>query len=134
MGNVFADIFWAMNNKSNQKETDKMTLSEYQKLAQRTSSAVTMGDKICNGVLGLSGESGEVADILKKYYFQGHQLDKEHMIDEAGDVLWYIAELAVGLGVTLEDIAKHNIEKLEKRYPKLKFEAERSIHRKEDET
>ena len=107
-----------------------MTFNEYQKLAQRTSNSKFPFDKISNGCMGMCGEAGETIDILKKYEHQGHQLDVEKMIDEAGDVLWYIAELACGLGVTLEGIAMHNIEKLKKRYPE-GFSAERSINREE---
>ena len=111
-----------------------MTLNEYQRLAQRTSNEehdefVTIAlKKIDNGILGLCGETGECADVWKKARHQGHPLDREKLIKEAGDVLWYVAELAAGLGVTLEEIATRNIEKLRNRYPD-GFTAERSIHR-----
>ena len=112
-----------------------MTLNEYQRLAQRTSNiangvfASVADKKIDNGILGIAGEGGECADIWKKYLHQGHPLDREKLIKEAGDVLWYVAELAAGLGVTLEEIATRNIEKLRSRYPDGHFDAERSIHR-----
>lgn len=112
-----------------------MTLNEYQRLAQRTSSnepglfPTVAAKKINNGVLGMAGEGGECADVWKKYLHQGHPLDRGKLIKEAGDVLWYIAELAAGLGVTLEEIATRNIEKLSARYPDGHFDAERSIHR-----
>lgn len=64
-----------------------MNMNEYQALAMRTSSAQAHSDKIENGVLGLNGEAGEVADLLKKYLYQGHELDRDKMIDEAGDVM-----------------------------------------------
>lgn len=111
-----------------------MTLNEYQRLAQRTTNEEHDGfvsisiKKIDNGILGLCGESGECADCWKKARHQGHQFDREKLIKEAGDVLWYVAELAAGLGVTLEEIATRNIEKLRSRYPD-GFAAERSIHR-----
>ena len=54
------------------------------------------------------------------------------MLEEAGDVLWYIAELAAGLNATLEEVAQHNIDKLKKRYPQ-GFDPQRSIHRPEYE-
>lgn len=108
-----------------------MTLNEYQRLAQRTSSHQLPSSKIENGVLGLCGESGEVADLLKKHKHQGHEFNREKMIEELGDVLWYCAELAEGLGVTLEDVAKGNIAKLLKRYPE-GFTSERSIRREEE--
>lgn len=116
------------------EERQPMTLNEYQRLAQRTSNeehdefATVYLKKIDNGVLGLCGESGECADIWKKVRHQGHTISRDEMIKEAGDVLWYVAELAAGLGVTLEEIATRNIEKLRNRYPD-GFTAERSIHR-----
>jgi NTP pyrophosphatase (non-canonical NTP hydrolase) len=103
-------------------------MNDYQRLAQRTANANTISGKIENGILGLCGETGEIADIWKKYLHQGHELDKEHMIEELGDVLWYCAELAAGLGVGLAEVAERNIEKLRRRYPN-GFEAERSRER-----
>lgn len=105
-------------------------MNEYQVLAQRTANTKAPSSKIENGLLGLFGEGGECADTLKKYLFQGHELDKDHMIEELGDVLWYCAELAAGLGVTLEEVAQRNIDKLRRRYPD-GFSAERSINREE---
>lgn len=105
-----------------------MTMQEYQALAQRTASTTAQSCKIENGVLGLAGEAGEVADLLKKYLYQGHELDREKMIDEAGDVLWYIVELAAGLGVTLDQVAQHNVDKLRRRYPD-GFSIVRSVER-----
>lgn len=67
--------------------------------------------------LGIAGEAGEVADMLKKHLFQGHDLDKDGLVKELGDVLWYIAALASVIGVGLEDIAEENLIKLRKRYP-----------------
>lgn len=108
-----------------------MTMNEYQMLAQRTCNITnTMLDKIENGCLGLAGESGECADLYKKYRFQGHGLLVDKMVEELGDVLWYCAELAEGLGVTLDEVAERNIAKLRRRYPE-GFDPERSIHREE---
>lgn len=110
-----------------------MNLNEYQQLAQRTSGDTRpASDKIQNGVLGMCGEAGECADMLKKYFFQGHELNREKLAEEVGDVLWYIAETAAGLGVSLEEIAQRNIDKLKARYPQ-GFDPERSIHRPEYE-
>lgn len=103
----------------------------YQAAALRTASAKDKSELIENGVMGLCGESGEVIDILKKHKFQGHELNLDKMVDELGDVLWYIAITAEGLGVDLETIMRLNIEKLMNRYPE-GFSAERSINRKED--
>jgi len=120
-----------MDNKEVWKDAldiEDMGFNEYQLLALRTANKDK--DLVLNGALGLSGESGEVADIVKKHLFQGHELNQDKIIDELGDVLWYIAIMAKGIGVGMEEIAKHNVEKLKKRYPN-GFEAEKSIHRSE---
>jgi NTP pyrophosphatase (non-canonical NTP hydrolase) len=67
--------------------------------------------------MGLCGESGEAIDIVKKWMAQGHDLDKEHLFKELGDIAWYLAEAATALDVSLEDVFIANIEKLKKRYP-----------------
>lgn len=105
-----------------------MTINEYQKLAQRTSP--DDHNKLLNGCMGLAGECGEVCDVLKKALFQGHELDRAHMIEELGDCAWYLAEAASGLGVSLEDILLQNIAKLKRRYP-AGFDPERSMNRAE---
>jgi NTP pyrophosphatase (non-canonical NTP hydrolase) len=78
--------------------------------------------------MGLNGEAGECIDILKKALFQGHDLDKERLAGELGDVAWYLAVSADAIGYDLETIFKKNIEKLNKRYPN-GFDAEKSVHR-----
>ena len=103
-------------------------MNEYQVKAQRTSATHTEEDKLINGGMGLAGECGEVCDLVKKYAFQGHALNRKKLAEELGDVLWYCAELAEGLGVDLADVAQQNIEKLYDRYPN-GFEALRSRER-----
>ena len=108
-----------------------MELNEYQRLAQRTCNMTdSPEDKIENGILGMCGEAGECADLLKKHRHQKHDLDPDTLLEETGDVLWYVAETAAGLGKTLEEVAQHNIDKLKKRYPK-GFDPERSKNRPE---
>ena len=110
-----------------------MTLNDYQKLAYRTSNPdLTNRGLIENGVMGLCGEAGECIDIVKKALFQGHNLVREKLIDELGDTLWYAAQLATGLDISLDDVAQHNVDKLMKRYPD-DFDSERSVHRPEYE-
>lgn len=110
-----------------------MELNVYQQLAQRTCNITnTPSSKIENGILGMCGEAGECADILKKYLFQGHEFDSDKMAEEIGDVLWYVGEAAAGLGLTLEEIALRNIRKLKNRYPE-GFDPDRSINREEYE-
>lgn len=103
-----------------------MTLNDYQKAADRTSGDLVPWDKIRNGCYGLNGEAGECIDILKKVEFQGHTFDPNRLIDELGDVLWYVAQTATGLGVSLADVAQHNIDKLRERYPDLQRGQEES--------
>ena len=108
-----------------------MTINEYQKLAMTTlNPAHSEKDVLINGVMCLCGESGEAIDIVKKWLAQGHELDKERLAKELGDICWYLAETATALGLDLEDIMAANIEKLKKRYPE-GFETERSINRTE---
>ena len=109
-----------------------MKANDYQKAALRTASTLEPKDLVLNGVLGLNGEAGEVADHIKKHLFQGHKLDKENLAKELGDICWYIAIMAEGLGYDLESIMQMNVDKLMKRYPN-GFEAERSLHREENE-
>lgn len=97
-----------------------MTLNEYQTEAMRTASGIAIADSenlILNGAMGLNGEAGEVIDMLKKYMFQGHPLDTEHIAKELGDCLWYLAVCAKGAGYTFDEIAQMNVSKLRKRYP-----------------
>lgn len=107
-----------------------MTINEYQKAAMRTAKGGRSNNLLLNGVMGLCGESGECIDIVKKVVFQGHVLDREHLAEELGDVAWYLAVAAEGLGYDLESIMRRNIDKLMKRYPD-GFETERSTHREE---
>ena len=108
-----------------------MTINEYQKLAMTTLNPVlSEKDVLINGVMGLCGESGEAIDIVKKWLAQGHELDKEKLAKELGDICWYLAETATALGLSLEDIMSANIEKLKKRYPE-GFDTDRSVNRTE---
>ncbi len=108
-----------------------MTINEYQKEALRTASGMSDNvPMVVNGVLGLCGEAGECADMVKKNLFQGHELDKEHFAKELGDVAWYLAVAAHAVGYDLETVLQMNVDKLRKRYPE-GFDPERSLHRQE---
>jgi NTP pyrophosphatase (non-canonical NTP hydrolase) len=89
-------------------------MDEYQQKALST--AVDEGSELMQRVLGLVGESGEIADKIKKWYRdQGGDMDKLAKADlaaELGDVLWYVATLADFLGYSLSDIAEKNVAKL----------------------
>ena len=105
-----------------------MDLNEYQNLALRTASNSTQENLILNGVMGICGEGGECIDLVKKSMFQGHELNKDKLKDELGDVMWYLAVAAKGIGVDLAEVAEFNINKLKTRFPN-KFTAEDSIAR-----
>lgn len=106
-----------------------MDANEYQTLAMKTlNPALGKKDVLINAVMGLCGESGEVIDLVKKHLAQGHELDREKMINELGDVAWYLAECAAALDADLNEVFEKNIEKLRRRYPD-GFDAKRSIER-----
>ena len=106
-----------------------MELDEYQRLALRTAGHRESTAKVLTyTALGLTGESGEVAEIVKKTFYHGHPLDVDALRKELGDVLWYLAVMADGLGLSLDQIARENIEKLRARYPE-GFSEVRSLNR-----
>lgn len=110
-----------------------MDANAYQRAALRT--APTNLDKksmLVNGTLGLVGESGEIADMVKKHLFQGHDLDVNHVKRELGDISWYLAIAADAIGCSLNDVFQTNVDKLMKRYPE-GFDSNRSINRNPDD-
>lgn len=111
-----------------------MTINEYQVAAMRTAQTdkFSANDLLLNSALGLCGESGEVADLVKKHRFQGHDIDLEHVAKELGDISWYLAVGAYAIGYDLETILRMNKEKLEARYPD-GFSSDRSLHRAKDD-
>ena len=109
-----------------------MTVNEYQQKAMQTlNPKLDQKEVLVNSVMGLCGESGEAIDIVKKWLMQGHELDKEHLIKELGDVAWYLAEAATALDTSLDTIFQINLDKLTKRFPN-GFDANDSIHREKD--
>lgn len=103
--------------------------NEYQKLAQRTARKdLEPKRRLAAAALGLTGEGGEAADLIKKHIAHDHDLDIDHMKKELGDVLYYVAELCTLLDVSMSEVMTGNIKKLEKRYPN-GFSVERSKNR-----
>ncbi|MFA1820574.1 nucleoside triphosphate pyrophosphohydrolase family protein [Virgibacillus oceani] len=101
-----------------------MKLNEYQDISQRTMPIIgdvtdegEVGSVRANYALGAAGEAGEVAELVKKEVFHGHYTTVDEMKKELGDVLHYLSGLATLYGLRLEDVAKRNIDKLQKRYP-----------------
>lgn len=109
-----------------------MTASEYQAAAMRTAGTKNPMELLVNGVMGLAGESGECVDMVKKHLFQGHDLDREHLMLELGDVCWYLAITAQALDYDLGEVFEANIAKLRARYP-IGFDAERSRNREPED-
>jgi NTP pyrophosphatase (non-canonical NTP hydrolase) len=106
-----------------------MTGNAYQKLAMTTLNPdLSKKDMLINAVMGLCGESGEAIDIVKKHLHQGHELEKEKLQKELGDIAWYLAEAAYALDIPLDEILEGNIAKLKERYPQ-GFDTEKSIRR-----
>jgi len=107
-----------------------MNFSDYAAGATRTiNKDLTPKEALGNAALGVAGEAGELADAVKKVLYHGHQLDIQKLIDESGDVLFYLNWLLVGIGSSLEEAARHNYNKLSQRYPN-GFNSEASINRK----
>lgn len=123
-----------------------MTGNEYQEQAMRTNDghaqdrladrmlAGIMHKKdvaeLINGLMGLTGEAGELTDLFKKWIFHNAPLDEEHAKKEVGDVLWYVAMICRSMGWSMDVIMQMNIDKLKARYPE-GFDTEKSNHRKE---
>lgn len=105
-------------------------LDLYQQEVQRTVGTKGYGDTLAMASMGLAGETGEVCDILKKVLFHSHELDRDKIALELGDVLWYLTALCNALNVPLKEVLDKNTEKLRKRYPS-GFDAERSKNREE---
>lgn len=106
----------------------QLSLNDYQTISSRTANKHDY--ELANYGLGITGEAGEVADLIKKSVFHGHEIDKQNVKKELGDVLWYLSQIATLAGLTLEEVATANIDKLMKRYPD-GFSRERSVNREE---
>lgn len=108
-----------LENPSKAEITDEMTLNEYQDLAWATAIYPDMGKNITYPTLGLCGESGEFAEQVKKAIRDdGGKITDERkaaMIKELGDDMWYLAAIAKELGVSLDEVARQNLEKLASR-------------------
>lgn len=95
-----------------------MNISEYQRLAMRTAKQNAATDELLTeAALGLCGEAGETAELIKKYRYHGKALNPDDLRAEMGDVLWYLALLCEATGVPLEEVAQANIDKLKARWP-----------------
>jgi NTP pyrophosphatase (non-canonical NTP hydrolase) len=95
-----------------------MNLDDYQRSAARTMNGrLSVEERLLDAAAGLTEEAGEVLGIVRKHLFMGHPLDRERATRELGDALWCLAAVATAIGVTLDDVASANVEKLRRRYP-----------------
>ena len=108
-----------------------MNIMEYQVKAKRTINKDLNGkDQTLNLLIGVNGEIGEVTDLFKKCIYHGHNLCVGELVEELGDVMWYLTNIASLYGIPMTYILDENIKKLEERYPE-GFSKEKSINRKE---
>lgn len=106
-----------------------MNFTEYQReAASFINKDLDTTQLLANAALGVAGEAGEVADLIKKHLYQGHDLDVVDLSNELGDVMWYVAMACTILGIDLSRVAVRNINKLTCRYPE-GFSCERSVNR-----
>ena len=86
-------------------------------------------ERLTTAGVGLAAESGEFLEIVKKLVFQGKPWNadnREHLIIELGDVMWYVAQACIALDISFDDVIRGNVRKLEKRYPGGTFSVEKS--------
>ena len=91
-------------------------------------------NRLTTAAVGISAEGGEFMEIVKKMVFQGkpwNDDNREHLIIELGDVLWYVMQACMALDVTIEEVVAGNVDKLKKRYPGGDFDVFYSENRKE---
>ena len=90
-------------------------------------------ERLTTAAIGIAAEGGEFAEIVKKMVFQGkpwNEDNREHLIIELGDVMWYVAQACMALGVSMDDVIETNVKKLAKRYPEGTFDEFFSENRK----
>ena len=91
-------------------------------------------DRLLTAGVGLNAEAGEFLEIIKKMIFQGKpwsEDNREHLVIELGDAIWYIANACMALEVSFDEVVKLNVEKLKKRYPGGQFDVYYSENREE---
>lgn len=94
-----------------------INFTQYQEQAMRTAKVGSTDFDLMHAAYGVSGEAGEFVDCIKKAQVYGRTLDHEHAAEELGDILWFVALGCKALGVSMNDVAERNIEKLRIRYP-----------------
>ena len=108
---------------------------DYQSFIESLSALNTKGaniERLTTAAVGISAEGGEFMEIVKKMVFQGkpwNDDNREHLIIELGDVMWYVMQACMALDVSIEDVVAGNVEKLKKRYPGGEFDVYKSENR-----
>ena len=108
---------------------------DYQCFIESLSSLNAKGaniERLTTAAVGISAEGGEFMEIVKKMVFQGkpwNDDNREHLIIELGDVMWYVMQACMALDVPIEDVIAGNVEKLKKRYPGGEFDVYKSENR-----
>jgi hypothetical protein len=101
---------------------------EFLALSQRLVDLDSKGaniERLLTAGVGINAEGGEFLEIIKKMVFQGkpwNSDNREHLIIELGDIMWYVAQACIALGVSIDDVVAHNVQKLLKRYPEGAFD------------
>ena len=93
-------------------------------------------NRLTTAAVGISAEGGEFMEIVKKMVFQGkpwNDANREHLIVELGDVMWYVAQACMALDISFEEVLERNVMKLEKRYPGGSFDIHDSENRAADD-
>ena len=93
-------------------------------------------ERLLTSGVGINAEGGEFLEIIKKMVFQGkpwNDDNREHLIIELGDLLWYVAQATQALGVSFEEVIETNVNKLKKRYPGGEFDIHYSENRSADD-
>ena len=93
-------------------------------------------NRLTTAAVGISAEGGEFMEIVKKMVFQGKPWtsdNREHLIIELGDVMWYVAQACMALDISFDEVLERNVKKLEKRYPGGSFDINDSENRAADD-
>lgn len=120
------------------RQTTSPASSDFAQLLSRLTELETTADadvpRLLTAALGMSAECGELVEIIKKILLQGKSYNEDniiHMKKEAGDVLWYLSQLCIGLNTTFEELMEINYQKLSARYPEGTFSVYKSENRVE---
>lgn len=124
------EVTYEVKTEEKPKQPETITPDYYQKLCRRTQNeSLTNFEKTNHALFGLASETGEIHSLFQHMY-QGKSVDKDKVVDECGDLCWFLCELLDTFHVDFSDVLKYNIDKLKKRFPN-GFDAERSDKRHE---